>query len=334
MKNLISRILCLLLVAVMALSMAACQQNTAAPTTEGTTVGTTEGTTEKPTEPPVDILGVTVDNPINYFTANYATEDGANYTMSLTDMGDGTAMVIFNAGGDRKQGNVDPKVFHFLTAELAKTDLEKLNGTSQYGDGAAYMSFYATYTDNTMVTAEMGGKISAEMEAVYNAVKGIFASITADMPVYVPEVQIMGEVDEAVKDAMLEVLNNAGISDLDTYALSTINKDEYFAMSAGLSSDAGIASGTVCSAMMMTTPYSFVVVTLEDGTSADAVAKDFEANINWQKWVCVTPTNALIAVKDNMVLCVMGADSLFSGTKTAVENAGWSNLVVLDNPNM
>ena len=108
--------------------------------------------------------------------------------------------------------------------------------------------------------------------------------------------------------------------------------EEFFGMTMGLSSDAGVAVGTSCTAMMMTTPYGIYMVTLEDGADAQAIAADFEANLNWQKFVCVTPTNAVIAQKDNMVLCFMGSDELYTQTAAAIEAAGWKVVKELECP--
>ena len=84
--------------------------------------------------------------------------------------------------------------------------------------------------------------------------------------------------------------------------------------------------------MMMTTPYSMVIATLDDGMDVQTVRDDFLNNLDWQKWVCVMPTGALIAQKENMVLCLMGADSLFTQTVQAVTDCGWENLESVDSP--
>lgn len=52
------------------------------------------------------------------------------------------------------------------------------------------------------------------------------------------------------------------------------------------------------------------------------------------KWVCVIPSNALIAENGNMVLCLMGSDTMYSQTAEAIEAAGWSNIATFDNPDM
>ena len=133
---------------------------------------------------------------------------------------------------------------------------------------------------------------------------------------------------------MQEIVNNSGMEGLDALAISDIALDEYFAFTAGLSSTDGITAGASCAAMMMTTPYSLVIVKLDDAANIEAVRSDFEASLDWQKWVCVIPSNALIAQKDNMVLCLMGSDSLYTYTAASIENAGWTNITAIDNPDM
>jgi len=86
--------------------------------------------------------------------------------------------------------------------------------------------------------------------------------------------------------------------------------------------------------MMMTTAYSLVIVTLEDAANAETVCSNFESQLDWLKWVCVAPSDALIAQKDNMVLCLMAYDDLYVQTANGIEAAGWSTMKTLNNPNM
>ena len=74
-------------------------------------------------------------------------------------------------------------------------------------------------------------------------------------------------------------------------------------------------------------------VTLEDGVAAADICEDFEANLDWTKWVCVAPTDAMIATKGDMVLCLMGADELFAITASGIEAAGWTVVSTASNPN-
>jgi hypothetical protein len=86
--------------------------------------------------------------------------------------------------------------------------------------------------------------------------------------------------------------------------------------------------------MMMTTAFSLVVVTVEDEANIGAVRADFEANMDWRKWVCVQPTGAVIAQKGNMVICVMTMDETYSQVKGAINASGWTEVATFENPDL
>ena len=60
---------------------------------------------------------------------------------------------------------------------------------------------------------------------------------------------------------------------------------------------------------------------------------DFAANVDWMKWVCVMPNNAMVAVKDDLVLCLVAEGQLYSLTAIGIEAAGWTVVETLENPN-
>lgn len=322
------KIICLLLAVVMTLSMAACGEKPVE-----TNPGTEAPTTVPATEAPATLPDVTVENPVTYFSLSMSqTAEEYNY-MTAYPNEDGTAYVEYQAE-EKKAGNLDGAVLHILAEELAKTGLADLSGKDAYEEGEASCSMYIELADGTMLTVGFSGTLPEEFVTGFNTMMDCFKTITASLPVYVPQAQVMGEVDADLLAAIQEIVNNSGMDGLDTMAISGIAKDEYFAMTLGLSSDEGIAAGANCAAMMMTTPYVLNVVTLEDASKADAVCADFEANLGWRNWVCVAPSDALIATKDNMVLCLMGSDVLFRQTRTSIENAGWTIVNSLTNPDM
>ena len=143
---------------------------------------------------------------------------------------------------------------------------------------------------------------------------------------------VADDVDAAAKDELMAILQGTGIVELDAFQITNVLKDDSFGFLMGLSSAEGVAVGTNCSAMMMTTPYSLVIATLEEGADAEAVRNDFVSSLDWQKWVCVMPTGALVAQKGNMVLCLMGADSLYEQTVQAITDCGWDNLEAIESP--
>ncbi len=321
------KLLCLLLALAMLFAFAACTEKPADDTGDSSSESTTESTesTDASSETPV------VDaKPVNYFSISMGNGPEI-LSLVAQDNGDGTVFVECNGDG-RKKGNLDASVLEGLAAALAQSGLPALNEQSVYEEGDAYANLYVAYTDETYLMADFGGTIPQEFTDGYNAMASYFQTITAEMPDYVPQPEVMGEVDETVLNALMDIMNASGINDLDTYAISDVALDENFGAMTGLSGSQGIANGTTCNAMMMTTPYSLTVVTVEEGTDVNTICQDFAANMAWQKWVCVAPESALIATKDNMVLCLMGSETLFSGTADAIEVAGWTVDTTMDNP--
>ena len=86
--------------------------------------------------------------------------------------------------------------------------------------------------------------------------------------------------------------------------------------------------------MMMTTAFSLVIVTLEEGTDAQSVCDDFEKNLDWRRWVCVAPSNAFIAQKGNQVLCLMAGGQLYDSIAQSIRQTGWTQIKALTNPDM
>ena len=132
----------------------------------------------------------------------------------------------------------------------------------------------------------------------------------------------------------LEILNGSGIEALDGFTIMQIPMDEYFAYTAGLTAADGIQNAVSVAPMMMTSAYSLTIVTLEEGAKAEDICADFEKNMDWTKWVCVAPSSAVIATKDNMVLCLMTYEGLEEGTPAGIRHAGWTEVKTFTNPNM
>ena len=116
------------------------------------------------------------------------------------------------------------------------------------------------------------------------------------------------------------------MANLDAFQIVDVPLDDAFTYMMGLSSMEGIASGPSCSAMMITTPYALSIVTVEDEGYVADVQADFLEHLDWTKWVCVMPTDAMVARKGNMVLCLMGADDLYNQTAAAITANGWTDV--------
>lgn len=273
----------------------------------------------------------TVANPITYFSLS-VMEDPENYRgMNVFDNGDGMAYVEYVADV-KKADKFDPNVFHGLTEAFAQSGLPELSGKDNYAEGEASASMYVEFADGTMAAVGFSGIIPEEFTKGYGEMEEFFKLLTAPLPVYVPQPMVMGEVEQPLLDAILEILKNSGIETLDAFTVSQVAKDEYFAFTVGLSDDKGITSAVSSAPMMITDPYSLVIVTLEDEKTADAVRADFEKNVDWRKWVCVAPSNAVTAQKGNMVLCLIADGEVFAKTLAGINAAGWSVGETLDNP--
>ena len=315
------RVVCLVLMA--ALALCGCAQSGEDTATTPTTVPETAA----PTLPTYE----TVDNPITFFSLSMGEDYENIHYMNVYINEDGTAYVEY-VGEEKKVANLDANVLHGIAAAFNASGLPELNGQDSYGEGEANASMYVEYSDGTVVAVGYSGQIPEAYRKGYGVMDTFFQELTASLPVYVPQPVVMGEVEEDLLRAVLAIMNESGVEPLDGFTISQVARDEYFAFSLGLSKDEGIAGGVTCAPMMMTTAFSLVIVTLEDGADADAVCADFENTMNWRKWVCVAPSNAMIAQKDNMVLCVMADGPMYTKIAVAARQAGWTEVKALMNP--
>ena len=323
------RLIAMFLAAVMALSLTACgsQNDTTTAAPETTTEAPVE-TTEAPTTAGTEVT----DAAMTYFSISL----GENYenvkSIMVYSNGDGTVHVEY-VGDEKKVGDLDESIMTGIAQAIVGTDLISLVGQDIYEEGEANGSLYVEYADGTMVNVGFSGKIPDAFAQGYAVMDAHFADVTADLPVYVAEPLIMGEVDATLLAEITAILNGSGIRDLDMFAISQVMKDEYFAYTVGLTSDTGISSAANCAPLMMTTAYSLVIVTLEEGTDATTVCADFEQNLDWMKWVCVSPSDAMIATKGDMVLCLMANGDTYTNTVNGINAAGWTTVNTLTNPN-
>ena len=327
MKKLIALLLAVLMIA----SLAACGGSNTETTADTTTEPETT-TTEPETTEPETTEGNVIEG-ISYFSLSMGEDYDHIKALSAYYNEDGTVAVEYN-GDIRKMGNLEASVMATIDEALKNAGLAALNGQEDYKEGDANASMYITYGDGTMLTAGFSGEIPEAFSTAFAAMDTCFQTITAELPEYVPQPMVMGEIAESDKTALDGILAGMTLEMPDSFMISGVAKDEYFAAAMGLSSDAGIASGVSFAPMMMTSAYSLNIVTLEEGTSVDTVAADFNTSLDWLKWVCVQPSNALIATKGNQVLCLMGGEDLYTQTVSAIEAAGWTTVQSLTNPNM
>lgn len=292
----------------------------------------TTGPADQTTAPSDETTASLAGTGITFFSVNLNMNETDNRYLLAYPNEDGTVYVEY-VGDEKKIGtNMDAAVLDQIAGAMTESGIAAWNNQNVYEDGVALGSAYVSYADDSIVSFSFTGTVPQEYVDAYEVLDACFRTITADLEVYVPTPVVMGEVDEAALAELLQILEKTGIKELDAFSISDVLKDDAFAYVMGLSSAEGIAVGTNCSAMMMTTPYSMVIATLEDGADAEAVRDDFINNLDWQKWVCVVPTDALVAQKDNMVLCLMGADRLYQQTAGAIADCGWEIFEEIDCP--
>ncbi len=331
MNKLFNRGISLLLLAALMLSMAACGGE-AEPTDPVETTNPVETTAPVETTTPVETTPSEV-SAVTYFSMSLGENYDNIVLLTAYPNADGTAYVDYTGKDTKKVGNLDASVLTTIAQELAKTELASLVGQDIFGEGEANASMYIEYTDGTSIMVSFTGQIPETYTQGFAVMETCFQQLTADLPEYVPTPMVMGDVDATLLSELNTILGSSGIEALDGFAISGIaTGDEFFAYSAGLTSSEGISAAASCAPMMMTNAYSLVIVTLSDESKAADVAADFEKNIDWRKWVCVAPDDALIAQKGNMVLCLIAGSEQFTQTRNGIQAAGWTELKTLSNP--
>jgi len=308
------RIFALILSAALLLSLAAC----------GSTPAATDPTGTGPALPTYP----EVKNPVTFFTISYGRDMENIRSVTVFANEDGTAYLEY-VGEVKKMVDFNATLFHGIATALKKTELPGLNGKDAIQEGEANGSMFVEYADGSILAVTYNGTVSEEFIRGYEAMDAFFVQATQDVPVYVPAPQVIGEVDQTLKEELLTIVNGSGMAMPDALYISGIEKDDGFAYAAGLSKADGIGKAATLAPVMSGSAYSLVVVTLEEGTDGQTVCGDFAANISWNKWVCVSATDALIATKGNMVLCLVAADSLYDQTANGIRAAGWTTVKTL-----
>lgn len=323
------KLICLILSLLMLLSLAACgetgkESDTPKETTQETTAETTQETTESQRVEAVLSF---------YMDMKTAEQEAADFLNAYVNA-DGTAYVEYNTASGHKAANMDTKVLEQLAGAYRISALSTFNGQEVYDEGEACCSVYIDLGTENCAYSFYGALVPEEYATIFADMEALFVQIMEGQPEYVAAPQMGEGVDLAHVAAITTILDDSGIEALDSLAIMNVEEGEFFNYNAGLSGSEGIESCTSCAAIMMTVPYSLVVVTVAEGTDTNTIVDDFAKSIDWGKWVCVQPNSATIAVKDNMVLCLLGQDEMYTGTAAAIENAGWTVAKTLNNPNL
>ena len=302
------------------------------PQQENTLPTTTAPATEEtnaPTEPSFEEQ----ENPVTFFSLSLGEDYENVKRMDVFYVAETNNVYVEYVGAERKIGYMGTEIFNGITAAFLESGLQAFDGQDIYDEGEANASMYVEFQDGGVAMVGFSGKIPEEFVQGYEVMDKFFQELTADLPVYVPQPMVFGEVEENLLNETMDILMGSGIEALDSFTVSLIEKDEYFAFTAGLTSAAGIVDAVSVAPMMMTTAYSLVIVRLGDAKAED-ICKDFESNLDWTKWVCVAPASAVIAQKGDLVLCLMTFEGLEEGTPAGIRAAGWTELATFENPNM
>ena len=302
------------------------------PQQENTVPTTTAPATEEtnaPTEPSFEEQ----ENPVTFFSLSLGEDYENVKRMDVFYVAETNNVYVEYVGAERKIGYMGTEIFNGITAAFLESGLQAFDGQDIYDEGEANASMYVEFQDGGVAMVGFSGKIPEEFVQGYEVMDKFFQELTADLPVYVPQPMVFGEVEENLLNETMDILMGSGIEALDSFTVSLIEKDEYFAFTAGLTSAAGIVDAVSVAPMMMTTAYSLVIVRLGDAKAED-ICKDFESNLDWTKWVCVAPASAVIAQKGDLVLCLMTFEGLEEGTPAGIRAAGWTELATFENPNM
>lgn len=310
------KLLAMMVAATLLLSLAACT-NSQVPTTQPTEI--TQPTEEQ------EVTYPTVENPVTYFSLSWGDAEGNYYAMTAYTNETGGAYVEY-VGQEKKVGTFDLSVLHGITAQIDSCGLAAFHGQDAYEDGPESASMYITFQDESMLAAGYSGTIPSEFMEAYNQMELFFQTLCAKLPVYVPMPIVNGQVNQDVLTEMNQLMKRSGIEPLDMFTINDVPLDELFGATVGLTSTEGIANATICVPMMMPNAYSLVIVTTKSLYHSAEVRKDFAANIDWDRWVCVSADHALIAQKNNMVLCLVGTGDQFELTARAIKGSSWQFL--------
>ena len=322
------KILAFLLAVMMVLSFAACGETKDDGDDNSTTAPQeTDPQETEPAETEPQLADIT------FFAMSLTDAEGNAKSIYVSPNEDGTAHIDY-VSEITKRGDLDGNVMATIAQAFAASGLMELNGLMEGEYSEVCGSMYVSFSDETTVGADFYGEIPEAFLNGYAAMEACLDTLTADMEEYVPAPVESGEIAESDKTALDAILIGLTLENPDAFTINGFAKDEFFAASLGLSSDEGVVSGLSFAPMMTSVAYSLNIVTLEEGADAEAVAEDFESNIDWLKWLCVQPNEALIATKDNQVLCLLGSDEVYQITVAATAAAGWTTYTTLQHPNM
>lgn len=325
------KILALTLAALLLFACVACgakEAETKDPTTAPTTAAT-DPTTE-PADPTDPTTEENSDRIANYVQLSiYEEDDSVVYITAYEE--DGETYVEYATADERKIGYLELDALSQIAAAVENSQLKELNEQSVFEEGIASASMYVSYSDESYLSADFYGVIPQEFRDGYAAVEPIVRELMKDVPVYVPAPMVDSDVDPDMAEEVEAILYASGAEPLDSFYVSVVAMDESFNYMMGLSKTDGITGGVSCGNMVSTLAFSCVIAVAEDESAVAGIVDDFAANIDWNRWICVSATDATIATKGNLVLCLVTTGDLYNQITTGAESNGWTVVKTLTN---
>ena len=128
----------------------------------------------------------------------------------------------------------------------------------------------------------------------------------------------------ALVDKVYEGQTNL-LGSLMTQTVDVADKD-FVNMVTGLEDGDKVEYVVASEPMMTSQAYSFVLVKVKDGVSADAVAKEMFEKVNPSKWICVTAEKVYATSSGDVACLVMASEELakpvYEAFKTVAGNVG------------
>ena len=268
---------------------------------------------------------------IDYMQLSISDANGAYISISAYNNGYDQAYVEY-VGEYKKAASFDSSVLLNLAEQVELSGVKAIHDHHVYETGDTYANMYISFTDGSNLFADYSGVVPQEFLEYYKILENYFLTLVADLPIYVARPVVLGEVNELTLTELMNIMENTGMDYLDGFSIYEVPVDDAFDTEMGLSHHKNIKSGTMCGPVMSGSAFSLAVAVLEKDADVTSVANNFATNIRWNRWVCVSATDALIAHKDNLVLCLVSYGDMYEKTSAAIRACGWTEVKTLKAP--
>ena len=268
---------------------------------------------------------------IDYLQLSISDTNGDYVSISAYNNGSEQAYVEY-VGEYKKAANFDLSVLLSLAEQVELSGIKAIHDQHVYETGDTYANMYISFTDGSQIFADYSGVVPEKFLEYYKILENYFLTLVADLPIYVPRPVVWGEVNEQTLSELMNIMENTGMEYLDGFSIYEVPVDDAFDMEMGLSHHQSIKSGTMCGPVMSGSAFSLAIAVLEKDADITSAANNFATNIRWNRWVCVSASDALIARKDDMVLCLVSYGEMYEKTSAAIRACGWTEVKTLGAP--